>query len=282
LSVLANPEQRTAKKTMLHVQHTSVAGRTVRYLEAGLGTPMLLLHAFPLSADMWRPQLERPPAGWRLIAPDFRGFGDTPIDSQDVGVDDYAADILLLMDDLGLERPVIAGLSFGGYVSFALFRRAPDRIGGLVLADTRSTTDTEDGLAARRTLLEAIRREGVAMVPDRQIPKVLGATTRRERPEVVAEVRRLIEGNRAPGIEAAIVALMRRPDSTGDLSRIEVPTLIIVGEEDEVTPIADAAAMHRAIRGSSLTILPRAGHLSNLEAADAFSTTISTWVASFH
>ena len=267
---------------MLHVQHTSVAGRTVRYLQAGIGTPMLLLHAFPLSADMWRPQLERPPAGWRLIAPDFRGFGDTPIDSQDVGVDDYAADILLLMDDLGLERPVIAGLSFGGYVSFALFRRAPDRIGGLVLADTRSTTDTEDGLAARRTLLEAIRRDGVAMVPDRQIPKVLGATTRRERPEVVAEVRRLIEGNRAPGIEAAIVALMRRPDSTGDLSRIEVPTLIIVGEEDEVTPIADAAAMHRAIRGSSLTILPRAGHLSNLEAADAFSTTISTWVASFH
>jgi 3-oxoadipate enol-lactonase len=267
---------------MIHLQHTSLSGRTVRYFEAGVGKPMLLLHAFPLNAEMWRPQLERPPAGWRLIAPDFRGFGDSAIDSEDVGVDDYAGDILMLMDDLALERPVIGGLSFGGYVTFALFRRAPERIGGLVLADTRPTADTEDGLAARRTLLEAIRHDGAAIVPDRQIPKVLGATTRRERPEVVAEVRRLIEGNGATGIEAAIVALMRRPDSTGDLSRIDVPTLIIVGEEDEITPVADAATMHRAIRGSSLTVLPRAGHLSNLEAPDAFSTTILEWVASFH
>jgi len=267
---------------MLHVQHTNVSGRTVRYLEAGIGKPMLLLHAFPLNADMWRPQLERAPAGWRLIAPDFRGFGETSIDSDDVGVDDYAGDILMLMDDLALERPVIGGLSFGGYVAFALFRRAPERIGGLVLADTRSTADTEDGLRARRTLLEAVRREGVAIVPDRQIPKVLGATTRRERPEVVAEVRRVIGSNGAAGIEAAIVALMRRPDSTADLNRITVPTLIIVGEEDEITPIADADAMHRAIGGSSLVALPRAGHLSNLEAPDAFSTTISEWVASFH
>ena len=267
---------------MLHVQHTSVAGRTVRYLEAGVGRPMLLLHAFPLNADMWRPQLERPPAGWRLIAPDFRGFGETSIDGDDVGMDDYAGDILMLMDDLALERPVVGGLSFGGYVTFALFRRAPERIGGMVLADTRSTADTEDGLLARRTLLEAVRREGLAGVPDRQIPKVLGATTRHERPEVVAAVRRLIEGNGAPAIEAAIVALMRRPDSTADLNRINVPTLIIVGEEDEITPIADAQAMHRAIDGSSLVVLPRAGHLSNLEAPEAFSTTISEWVASFH
>ena len=266
---------------MIHQQLTSLSGRTVRYLEAGTGQPMLLLHAFPLNADMWRPQLERAPSGWRLIAPDFRGFGRTSIDSEDVGMDDYAGDILMLIDDLGLERPVIGGLSFGGYVAFALFRRAPERIGGLVLADTRSTADTEEGLAARRMLLEAVRREGVATVPDRQIPKVLGATTRRERPDVVAEVRRLIEGNGAAGVEAALVALMRRPDSTGDLSRIEVPTLIIVGEEDEITPVADAAAMHRAIGGSSVVVLPRVGHLSNLEAPDAFSTTISAWVASF-
>jgi 3-oxoadipate enol-lactonase len=267
---------------MIHERRTSVARRTVRYLDAGIGRPMLLLHAFPLNADMWRHQLEHPPAGWRLIAPDFRGFGGSDIDTEDVGVDDYAGDILALMDDLAFEQAVIGGLSFGGYVAFAMFRRAPERIAGLVLADTRPTADTEDGIAARRALLEAVRREGMGIVPDRQIPKVLGATTHRERPEVVAEVRRLIEANPSPGIEAAIVALMRRPDSTADLIRIDVPTRVIVGEEDEITPLADASAMHRAIRGSSMAILARAGHLSNLETPDAFSTTISEWVASFH
>ncbi len=267
---------------MIHEQRTSVAGRTVRYLDAGIGRPMLWLHAFPLNADMWRHQLEHPPAGWRLIAPDFRGFGGSAIDSADVGVDDYAGDILALMDDLAFDRAVIGGLSFGGYVAFAMFRRAPERIAGLVLADTRPTADSEDGSAARRALLEAVRREGVGIVPDRQIPTVLGATTRGERPAVVAEVKRIIAANAAPGIEAAIVALMRRPDSTADLIRIQVPTLLIVGDEDEITPLADASAMHRAIRGSSMAILARAGHLSNLETPDAFSTTISEWVASIH
>jgi len=273
---------------MIHEQRTSVAGRTVRYLDAGVGRPMLWLHAFPLNADMWRHQLEQAPAGWRLIAPDFRGFGGSAIDHEnvdvdvDLGVDDYARDILALMDDLAFDQAVIGGLSFGGYVAFAMFRRAPERIAGLVLADTRPTADTEDGIAARRALLEAVRREGVGIVPDRQIPKVLGATTRGERPEVVADVKRMIAANSAPGIEAAIVALMRRPDSTADLIRIEVPTLLIVGDEDEITPLADAAAMHRAIRGSSMAVLARAGHLSNLESPDAFSTTISEWVVSLH
>jgi 3-oxoadipate enol-lactonase len=267
---------------MIHERRTSVAGRTVHYLDAGIGRPMLWLHAFPLNADMWRYQLEHPPAGWRLIAPDFRGLGGSAIDSEDVGVDDYAGDVLALMDDLAFDQAVIGGLSFGGYVAFAMFRRAPERIAGLVLADTRPTADTEDGIAARRALLEAVRREGVGIVSDRQIPKVLGATTRDERPEVVTEVKRIIAANSAPGIEAAIVALMRRPDSTADLIRIDVPTLVIVGDEDEITPLADASAMHRAIRGSSMAILARAGHLSNLETPDAFSTTISEWVVSFH
>lgn len=266
---------------MIHEQRTTVNGRTVRFLEAGAGSPLVLLHGFPLGADMWRPQLERPPAGWRLIAPDLRGFGGSSIDSRELGVDDYAHDVLLLMEDLSLSTAVIAGLSLGGYIAFAMFRRAPERIGGLILADTRPTADNDEGARARRDLLDAIRRDGLGVLADRQIPKLLGATTHRERPEVTVQVRRLIAAHASPGIEAAIVALINRPDSTGDLSRIAVPTLVVVGEEDEITPVEQARAMHQAIRGSSLAILPRAGHLSSLEAAGAFSTTISEWVASF-
>ena len=266
---------------MVHEQRTTVNGRTVRYLETGAGAPLILLHAFPLGADMWRPQLERAPAGWRLIAPDFRGFGGSTIGDEEIGMDDYARDVQLLMDDLSLDRAVVAGLSLGGYVAFAMLRRSPERLAGLILADTRSTADTDDGVRLRRELLDAVRREGMGIVAERQIPKVLGPTTRRERPEVVAEVTRLINANASAGVEASIVALMRRPDSTGDLGRIAVPTLVIVGEEDEITPVESARAMQQVIRGSSLAILPRAGHLSNLEAPDAFSTTISEWVVSF-
>lgn len=266
---------------MVHEQRTTVNRRTVRYLESGFGRPLILLHGFPFNADMWRPQLDRPLPGWRLIAPDLRGFGGSSIAGEAVGMDDYATDVLMLMNELSLERAAIGGLSFGGYVAFAMFRRAPERLAKLILVDTRSTVDTEDGVRARLDLLDAVRRNGVGILPDRQIPKLLGATTQRERPEMVAHVQRLIVANTAPGIEAAIVALIRRPDSTGDLGRISVPTLVIVGEEDEITPVEQARAMHLAIAGSSLAILPRAGHLSNLEAADAFSTTISEWIASF-
>src|SRR5688572_16666364 len=168
---------------MIHEQRTTVNGRIVRYLESGVGTPLILLHAFPLNADMWRPQLERPPAGWRLIAPDLRGFGGSTIDSDEIGMDDYAHDVLLLMEDLSLQSAAIAGLSMGGYIALAMFRRAPERLAGLILADTRATADTDDGIRMRRDLLDAIRRDGLGILPDRQIPKLLGETTQRERPE---------------------------------------------------------------------------------------------------
>src|SRR4051794_807420 len=121
-----------------------VKGRAIRFLESGVGKPLVFIHGFPLNAEMWAPQLERVPEGWRFIAPDLRGFGETPIDADDIGTDDYAADVLGLMDALGFDRCVVAGLSLGGYVAFALVRLAPHRLSGLVLADTKATADTED------------------------------------------------------------------------------------------------------------------------------------------
>jgi 3-oxoadipate enol-lactonase len=265
---------------MLHEQTTAVRGRRVRYLESGLGRPIVLLHAFPMSADMWRPQLDRLPKGWRLIAPDLRGFGGSNLDGPELGMDDYAGDVVALLDTLSLERAVIGGLSMGGYVTFAVFRLAPERFSGMILADTRSTADTEDGVRARRTLLESVRARGVGAVADTMPAKLLGETSHRERPALVADVRAQIASNPASGIEAAIYALMTRPDSTADLPRIACPTLVIVGAEDGLTPVSDAEALRDGITGARLAVLPRAGHLSNLEAAEDFSHTIGEWLAS--
>jgi 3-oxoadipate enol-lactonase len=265
---------------MIREHRTALMGRTVRYLETGTGRPMLFLHAFPLGAEIWRPQLEAVPRGWRFIAPDLRGFGGSTIDRIDLGMDHYASDIVRLMDTLALQQAVIAGLSMGGYIAFALVRNAPERIAGLVLADTKSVNDTDEGRQARKEMLAAVRRGGVAVVAEQMVPKLLGRTSLAERPDVVAAVRRSIESNGTKGIEAAIYALMRRPDSTADLGRIDVPTLVVVGEEDGITPPSDAQSLQRSIRGAALSIMPRAGHLSNLEAPAEFSTTISGWAAS--
>lgn len=254
----------------------------MRYLEAGSGWPVMLIHAFPLNADMWRPQLERVPEGWRFIAPDLRGFGP---DAKQPGpgrttLDDMAADVGLLLDHLGVDPAVIGGLSMGGYVTFALFRQAPERFSGMILADTKAKADTPEGLEARRKMIEVARTHGAAAVADAMLPKLLGATTRAERPALAPQVRGMIERTPVDGIISAIEAMMARPDSTGDLTRTSCPTLVVVGDEDELTPIADAEAMHEQLVRSRLVVLPLAGHLSNLESPDGFALALSDFLSS--
>lgn len=266
---------------MVREHRVELGGRPSRYLEGGSGWPLVMVHAFPLSADMWRPQLERPPDGWRLIAPDVRGFGAAPEDpAQPPAMDDLAADVIALLDLLEIERAVIGGLSMGGYVTFAAFRQAPERFSGLVLADTRAGPDSAEGREARRALSELVRAQGPAAVADQMMPKLLGETTRRERPQVEQAVRRMIVANSAVGIDGAIQAMMSRPDSTPLLSRISHPTLIIVGDEDVLTPPAESTSMHRAVPRSQLVTLPGAGHLSSLESPDDFSEALQNFALS--
>jgi pimeloyl-ACP methyl ester carboxylesterase len=253
----------------------------MRYLEAGMGWPVMLIHAFPLGADMWRPQLERVPDGWRYLAPDLRGFGPAAtraLDTRARSLDDYAADLVLLLDHLEIDRATIGGLSMGGYITFALFRKAPERFSALILADTRPQADTPEGREGRRKLLHVLETRGAAGVADEMLPKLLGTTSREERPAVVAWVRRVIEANPPEGIGAAIEAMMERPDSTRDLSRLARPTLVIAGEEDVLTPVADAEALQRQVERSRLVTLPRAGHLSSLETPEEFSRALSDFL----
>jgi 3-oxoadipate enol-lactonase len=242
----------------------------LRYLEAvppadarARGT-LVLLHAFPLNARMWEGQLGLAETGWHLIAPQLRGFDGDGGDPPAASMDDYAGDVIDLLDALHLKQAVIGGLSMGGYVAFA---------------DTRSQADTPEGRAGREKLLQVVEEKGAAGVAGEMIPKLLGETTRATRPAVVEQVRSLVLANPAAAIGGAIHALMTRPDSTPLLAGIHVPTLIVVGAEDTVTPPSAAEEMHRAIGGSKLVRIPAAGHLSNLEQPVPFNAALAAFLS---
>jgi 3-oxoadipate enol-lactonase len=266
---------------MIRESRVEIGGRSMEYLESGVGWPVVLLHGFPLTADMWRPQLERVPDGWQYIAPDLRTVTRGAISTAlPPTMDDFADRIAAFMDALEIERAVIGGLSMGGYITFALFRRAPDRFSGMILADTRPQPDTSEGRQARHAMLELVHTKGAPAVADQMIPRLLSEITRRERPELAAEVRRMIEANERADFEGAIHAMLTRPDSTGDLSRIACATLVIVGEDDAVTPVAESEKLQRALARSHLVVLGGAGHLSNLEAPEAFARALADFLAS--
>jgi 3-oxoadipate enol-lactonase len=239
---------------------------------------LVLLHAFPLNARMWEPQLALAAHGWRVVAPHLRGFAGGVDDPQVSTIDEYAGDVIDLLDTLHVEDPIIAGLSMGGYVAFAILRRDPRYVRGLVLADTRSQADTPEGVAGRTRMLQLLDQEGPPAVVDEMLPKLLGASTWASRPALADRVRALALANPSKAFAGAIRALMTRPDSTPLLSAIRCPTLIVVGEEDTLTPPSLSEEMRRAVAGSELVVLPGAGHLSSLEQPDAFNSALAAFL----
>jgi len=235
----------------------------------------VLLHAFPLNARMWEPQLALSGQGWRVIAPQFRGFDHGDQDPPAASVDDYAGDVIDLLDALHIHEAVIAGLSMGGYVALALFRHAPRYVHGLVLADTRAEADTPAAVEGRQRMIALAREGGPAAVADDMIPKLLGETTRATNPGLAEHVRSLVLASSTVAIAGALTALMTRPDSTSLLSRIHCPTLAIVGGEDTITPKPFSEALQAGIAGAQLEVVPRAGHLSSLEQPAAFNEVLS-------
>ncbi len=268
-------------------RHLDEGGHRVSYLDASAGeaaSALIFLHAFPLHAGMWAPQLEALPPGWRAIAFDFRGFGlsDPDPESRDaeVTLDDLAADAVRLLDHLEIPRAVFCGLSMGGYTLLALLRQHPERISGMVLADTKATADTEAGVTSRMAMLDRLEREGPSAIAAEMLPGLLGESTKRERPEIVQDVTRLLRAASTSGIGDAIRRMMRRQDSTALLPRVTCPTQVIVGEEDVLTPVAASQAIHEAVPFSMLATIPAAGHLSNLEQPDLFNAVLGRFLQS--
>jgi YbgC/YbaW family acyl-CoA thioester hydrolase len=243
----------------------------------GDGPALLLIHGFPLDRSMWGHQVATL-ARWRRIAPDLRGCGFSDAPEQGYSMAAYASDLVGLLDKLRIERAVIAGLSMGGYVAFELLRRHRERVMGLILMDTRADADTPDGRRGRDALIEVARSQGAAAVGEHLLPRLLGRSTQRTQPQVVEQVREMARRTPVPGIVGALTAMRDRPDSTPNLGAIDVPTLVVVGEEDELTPPALARAMTSAIPLAAMTTIPGAGHLAPLEAPTAVSRVIAEFL----
>ena len=258
---------------------TYANGQALGYDDVGTGIPVLFLHGFPHTRSLWSPQLGALAAEARTICMDLRGFGES-VPGDAASVDDYADDAAALLDTLALDRAVVVGLSMGGYVSFALWRRHRARVRALVLCDTRATADTDVARAGRREMRAMVEDKGSMAVANQMITGMVGRTTRAKHPELVDELHRMMSLAPVRGIAGALEALTTRPDSMPTLATIDVPTLIVVGDEDVLTPVKDSRSMHLAIPGSRLEVIAGAGHVSTMERPATFNHILSEFLVS--
>ena len=256
-------------------------GLTVAYDEVGSGLPFVLLHGFPHNRSLWAPQTSALLEHGRCIAPDLRGFGESGREGP-YSMEQYAEDVIELLDSLGIDRAVVGGLSMGGYVTFAIWRAKPELVRALILADTKPGADSPEARRKRLELIAVAREGGAAAVANAQITGMVGATTRAQNPALVDGLHQMLASAPVEGIIGALQAMMDRPDSTDLLPTITVPTLIIVGEEDALTPVKESRAMHAAIPGSRLEVIPGAGHCSNLEKPAAFNHVLGEFLSALN
>ena len=255
-----------------------VRGIGLAYEASGAGSPVVLLHGFPFNRTLWREQVATLKERCRVITPDLRGHGETSATREPATMEEMAGDIAALLDELGIARVVLGGLSMGGYVALAFTRLFPERVRALVLADTRPQADTDE---ARRTREETAARaldEGMHTIANAMLPKLLAPSTQAERPEIVARVREMIMHTVPQGAASALRGMAVRRDQTEFLREINCPTLILVGSLDRITPPADAELMKREIRGARLEVIAGAGHVSNVERPAEFNRALEIFL----
>lgn len=253
---------------------------TLAYEERGRGKPILFIHGFPLNRKMWEPQIEIFSKNRRVVAPDLRGHGQTEATPGPYRMEMLADDCHRLLESLGVTQPVvICGLSMGGYITLAFYRKYPGRVAGLVLAATRAGADSEEGRANREKAAAQARASGISAIIDGMLPKLLAPTTYQEQPELVERVREIMAETSVEGVIGAQLGMKERPDSTPFLGQIRVPTLIVHGTEDQIIPAAEAQAMQAAIAGSQLHLIPDAGHLPNMEQPERFNGVLADFLA---
>ena len=248
------------------------------YDDVGSGPAVLLLHGYPFNRSMWREQTEALSANYRVVTPDLRGLGETTTTQEAATIEEMAEDVAALMDELEIKRVTLGGLSMGGYIAFAFYRKYFLRVRALILADTRPQADTDEGRRNRLEQAEKILKDGMPSIAEDFLKKVLTTETLSEKPQVRERVREMILSTRPEGAAAALHARAARRDQTDLLPEIIAPTLILVGSNDALTPSQDAEAMHRQIGGSRLEIIEGASHLSNLEQPLAFNRALSDFL----
>jgi pimeloyl-ACP methyl ester carboxylesterase len=247
---------------------------------SGAGTPLVLLHAFPLDGRMWAPQVEALAGTYQVIVPDLRGFGAARDQAvEEAGMDLLADDLARLLDDRDLDRVVLGGLSLGGYVALAFMRRHADRVSGLALLATRAAADGDQARAARLEMTERVLAEGVGFVPEVMLPRLLGETTRERRPELVEKVAALIREQTPAAVAGAQRGMAARAATTDVLATIKVPTLVVTGEEDAVTGPEVGRDLAAAIPGARFLLVEEAGHLVNLEQPEIVNEALLDFLA---
>jgi 3-oxoadipate enol-lactonase len=257
----------------IHLQDIRLA-----YDDTGSGPPVVLLHGYPFNRSLWQDQVEALRDKYRVITPDLRGFGDSDSTDGSATMSRMARDVAQLLDALEISSATIGGLSMGGYVVLAFYKQFASRVSGLLLADTRPQSDTEENKQVRASQAQEVMAEGMAGIADAMLPKLLTSETVSRRPEVVKRVRDMMIKTKPAGAAAALLGMAVRDDQTSLLSQIAVPTLILVGREDPITPVADSEKMHDQIKGSRLIVIENAAHVSNLEQPDLFNSEIRSFL----
>ncbi len=258
----------------------TVHGVNLAVDQAGEGQALLLIHGYPLNRSLWRHQLGAFP-GWRTIAPDLRGMGES--DAPDLGYSmaTYAEDLVSLLDSMGVDEAVICGLSMGGYIAMEILRRHRQRVRGLVLMDTRLEADSSEGRKARDAAAQAARDKGAAAIAEAMLPKLFASPDAEHVGQAWDDVRQMILTTPVPGIVGALSAMRDRLDSTGLLPTLDdLPALVVVGEDDRITPYAAARAMAELLPMGRLEAIGGAGHLAPLERPDEVTRALADFLGS--
>jgi len=253
---------------------------TMVYTDAGLGAPLLFIHGYPLNRQLWDPQVEELSQLARVLAPDLRGHGESQAVPGPYYMETFADDLNAFLDALNITQPVVVcGISMGGYIAFAFFRKYASRMAGLILTATRSTADSQEARIGRDQAVAIARERGVAAIAETMLPRMLSPKTYERKPELVDQVRRIMNHTSLEGVLGDLIGMKQRADSTPLLSQINLPTLILAGADDQIIPLREAQSMQALIPGARLEVIPEAGHLLNLENPVAFNQVIGNFLS---
>jgi 3-oxoadipate enol-lactonase len=248
----------------------------------GKGPPVVLLHPFPCHHEFWNPVAAALDTRYRVILPDLRGHGDSEIGEGPAFMQKHASDIARVLDAVGIGKAAFIGCSIGGYILFEFWRRFRERVTSLLLCDTRPQADTPEARANRLKAAAAVLEQGTESFIESMIPKLMGRTTVTARPDLVDGARAMMRKMSAEDIGLVLGGMAERPDSVADLKTINVPTLIVIGEEDVLSTVADGEVMRQNIAGSQLKVMPKAGHYSPWERPEAVGTVLRQFLDSVH
>nr|MBS0037550.1 alpha/beta fold hydrolase [Saprospiraceae bacterium] len=247
--------------------YAKVNGISISYIDEGPreGLVIIFIHGFPLNKSMWREQIDSLKGHFRAVAYDIRGHGESNAEATDFSIDQFADDLMGLMDYLKLKRAIFCGLSMGGYIALTAMEKHPNRCEGLVLCNTQCTADTEEAKEKRKKAALSIQQNGVDKYAEVNLKNLFTKESFSKRKNVVKRVREMMTSTSKSSLLRSLQALAGRRETCGKLSEIDVPVLITTGRKDPITPPPKAELMHRKIKNSALYIFENSGHLSNLE-----------------